>query len=203
SRQPHGVIVDPGDCRATCRSDQEPPAFDLVGGEFGGPLKRLCGSRVPGPSLGASCGLLERPNYTVVGLDHGGGEMPGASIGIGSLRPDRGESRVRRPALARRRCAVHRRADERMPEIEPCTVDGKEAGPLGDVERNPAVAEASCCGEDDSEILRVVRSSYQQEKLCLLWKLSDALEEDALDLACERQRLRQRRVSCELSLRER
>src|SRR5262245_65012768 len=130
--------------------------------------------------------------------------MPSVPVGIVTVdRDGGGESPMRRPALTRRRRPVNRRPHQRMPELEPRAMDGVECGPLGSVERGPAVADSGCRGEDDSAVLRLVRGSDQKETLRRFGEPSDALEEDAFDLAGERQRLWKRLVSRELCLLER
>src|SRR5262249_52767746 len=91
---------------------------------------------------------------------------------------------------------------ERMLEDEACAVDGDEPGPLGGVKRDPAVAESGCCGGGYSGVLRGVRRRGQQEAVRPLLKGPDAVGGEAPDLTRERQRLRQRRHSRELSVRE-
>src|SRR5262245_25855332 len=130
--------------------------------------------------------------------------MPSMPVGIVTVDGDGcGESPMRRATLTRRRRPVHRRPHQRMPELEPRAMDEDESGSLGSVERGPAVVESGCRGEDDNEVLRLVRGSDQEETLRLFREPSDALQEDAFDLAGERQRLWKRLVSRELCLRER
>src|SRR5262249_41996090 len=90
-----------------------------------------------------------------------------------------------------------------MSELEPGAIDREESGPLGGVERGPAVDESARRGEDDSEVLRLVRGSDHEETLSRVGEPSDALEEDALNLPGERQRVRKRLDARELSLGER
>ena len=99
------------------RSGAEPPAArTLVLGEFGRPLQRACPRDCAAPRFGAIRSGLERARGGLVGRGGGGGQMPGAAVGVGFGGECLGKSTVRLPPLGCGGGVVHGGAKERMSE---------------------------------------------------------------------------------------
>ncbi len=134
--------------------------------------------------LGALRRLLQRADGFLVGLENRRCEMPGSAVRVLLvIRQCVGKRAMDGQTLVRRRRLVDRRPHERMPEIEPASVHGDEACPLGKVEPARAGAERLARSGDELCVLQVVGRGDQQDALGLVRKPADLLEEDALDVS--------------------
>jgi hypothetical protein len=114
-----------------------------------------------------------------------------------------GQGLVGGPALAGRCGVVDRRTDEWMAELEPRAVDLEQPRAFSYVELALVDPELGRCRQHEPELLRIVCSRDEEQALRVLGKPANALEEDLLDPARQRQRLGERLGAGELRRRER
>ena len=153
-----------------------------------------------GPALlGAAGRCLECLDDVLVRLHRSGPEMPGSMVGgvlIGGKRLR--ERAVYAPPLALGRRRVDRGANQGMPEHDPPAAHRQQARALGLVECLRPEPEQLTRTGDHRDALEVVRGRHEQQLLRRLGQPASPLQEDALDLARQRQRLRQRLLAREL-----
>ena len=153
--------------------------------------------------LGTRGCIVERSHDIDVMSDGGRRQMPGAAIAVLVIAGKRGgEGAVRIAALARCSGAVDRRADKRMPELEPSAVDENEPRLLRRLEPPLADAEGLRCTRHHADVLRVVSSGDEQEATGLLRQPPNTLVKNRLELLGHRQRLGQRLLAGQLRLRQ-
>ncbi len=122
-----GLLVSAREAQVARRAREPCASTNVIGRKFGGPLQGSRGSNVRRSFLRARGGIVERSDDVDVVLDGGRRQMPGAAIVVLAIAGKRGgKGAVRIPALARCSSTVDRRADERMPELEPSAVDDDE-----------------------------------------------------------------------------
>ena len=153
--------------------------------------------------LGTRGCLVERSHDIDVMSNSSRRQMPGPSIAVLVIAGKRGgEGAVRIRGARPIRGAIDRRADKRVPELEPSAVDENEPRLLRRLEPPLADAEGLRCARHHADVLRVVGGGDEQEVTGLLRQPPNTLVKDRLELLGHRQRLGQRLLACQLRLRQ-
>jgi hypothetical protein len=133
---------------------------------------------------------IKRAGHGIVGAVGGGGEVPGAPVGVAAQGA--GQGPVDGAALCAGGRAVDRRTHQRVIQREHVAVDAQQAGLLDRVEGIVTGVEAVGGVPDYGQPGGVVGGGYQQESLRGLGQPPVPVQERPFDTAGERQLLRQR-----------
>jgi hypothetical protein len=139
---------------------------------------------------------LERTGHGIVWAVDGGGEVPGAPVGVAAQSA--GQGPVGRAALCAGDRAVHRRTHQRVIQRDHVAVDAEQAGLLDRVEGIVTDAEGAGGVPDHRQPGGVIGRGHQQEPLGGRGQPPVPVTERPLDTAGERQLLRQRRPAGQL-----
>jgi hypothetical protein len=126
----------------------------------------------PAPRLGSACRPLELGGDVLVEAGGRLGQMPGTPVGVNPRVGRLGQHSMHPPTLIRPRCAVHRRAPQRMAKphsaidfnqpAQHCQLDGRAADPepLGRTEHQRGIAAwiGRC---QQHEFLGVIRQDFE------------------------------------------
>jgi hypothetical protein len=179
------------------RGGAQPPGPDRrVGGELGRTRPRGRGCLVPAAGGGPPGHGIKRAGYGIVRAVGGGGEVPGAPVGVAAQGT--GQGPVGGAALRAGGRAVHRRAHQRVIQREHVAVDAQQAGLLDRVEGIVTGVEAAGGVPDHGQPGGVIGRGHQQETLRGLGQPLVPVQKRPLDTAGERQLFRQRRPAGQL-----
>ena len=173
------------------RGAAQPPGPDRrVGGELGCARPGRRGCLVAAAGGGPFGHGIKRAGHGIVRTVGGGGEVPGAPVGVADQSV--GQGLVGGTALCAGGRAVDRRTHQRVVQRDHVAVDAQQAGLLDRVEGIVTGVEAVGGVPDHGQPGGVVGRGYQQESLRGLGQPPVPVQERPFDTAGERQLLRQR-----------
>jgi hypothetical protein len=185
------ALAVPGLPEVVGGGDQPPDARLRLGGERGGPLQGGRGRGGAAAPPGALRRALQRPGHVLVWHERGGGQVPGAPVGVLLTRKDREQRLVGSLPGDEGGTLVDGRADQRVTKLQLLAGDPRQPVTLGGLQRLRVHGEHAAGGEHHRQLTGVLRGSDQQQHLGRRRQRHHPLEERPLQLGAQGQPLGQ------------